>query len=136
MPTLAMVPRSCTCMLLMLYCTSGIPAQKVSDTDTRLASCRRQIDNTDQQIVALLNQRARIVAEVGKIKQEAHVPVTATAREKQVLDHVVQMGSAGPLPVEHLRRIYQAVIQEMRDWESEENGDSTDLPAKKSSDQQ
>jgi hypothetical protein len=35
------------------------------------SSYRKQIYETYQQIVALLNQRAPIVAEVGKIKQEA-----------------------------------------------------------------
>jgi chorismate mutase len=39
------------------------------------------------------------------------------AREQQVLDHIVQLGGAGPLPPDRLRRIYQVVIQEMRTWE-------------------
>lgn len=103
----------------MLCSPIGNAGQKISDTNTRLASCRKQIDETDQQIVALLNQRARIVAEVGKIKQESHLPVAAPAREQQILDHVVQMGRLGPLPPDHLRRIYQTVVQEMRIWEEE-----------------
>ena len=82
-----------------------------------LSTVRKHLDEIDQQIVALLNQRARIVAEVGKIKQEAHLPVAAPAREQQVLDHIVQLGGAGPLPPDRLRRIYQTVIQEMRTWE-------------------
>jgi chorismate mutase len=54
---------------------------------------------------------------VGMIKQEAHLPVAAPAREQQVLDHIVQLGGAGPLPADRLRRIYQRVLQEMRTWE-------------------
>ena len=116
-PALITVLRCCACIPLLLCSSIASYGQKVSDAETRLASCRKQIDDTDQQIVALLNQRARIVAEVGKIKQQAHLPVAAQAREQQVLDHIVQLGGAGPLPPDRLRHIYQTVIQEMRTWE-------------------
>jgi chorismate mutase len=86
--------------------------------EAKLAACRKQIDETDQQIVKLLNQRARIVARVGGIKKEAHLPVAAPDRERKVLDHIAAEGSAGPLPQETLRRIYATVIQEMRTWEA------------------
>ena len=111
------VLRCCACMPLLLCISTASNCQKVSDPETRLGACRKQIDETDQQIVALLNQRARIVAEVGKIKREAHLPVAAPAREQQVLDHIVQLGGAGLLPPDRLRRIYQTLIQEMRTWE-------------------
>jgi chorismate mutase len=129
-PVLTKVLRCCACILVLLCSSTGSPGQKVSDTETRLAACRKQIDDTDQQIVVLLNQRARIVAEVGKIKHEAHLPVAAPAREQQVLDHVVQMGATGPLPADRLRRIYQTVIQEMRTWEEGLSRESDDKPAR------
>lgn len=125
----------CVLIPLVLCSQIGDTGQKVSDTNTRLASCRKQIDETDQQIVALLNQRARIVAEVEKIKQESHLPVAAPAREQLVLDHVVQMGRSGPLPSDHLRRIYQTVVQEMRTWEEELSRAHTGIPAERSPDQ-
>jgi len=34
----------------------------------RLAECRRQIDVVDRKILALLNERTRIVEEIGSIK--------------------------------------------------------------------
>lgn len=132
--TLSTVLR-CVLLPFMLCSPIGNAGQKISDTNTRLASCRKQIDETDQQIVALLNQRARIVAEVGKIKQESHLPVAAPAREQQILDHVVQMGLSGPLPPDHLRRIYQTVVQEMRTWEEELSRARTGIPAERSPDQ-
>ena len=129
-PTLITVLRCCACIPLLLCTSIESPCQKVSDPEARLASCRKQIDDTDQQIVALLNQRARIVAEVGKIKQEAHLPVAAPAREQQVLDHIVQIGGAGPLPPDRLRRIYQTVIQEMRTWEEGSSRETEGQPPK------
>ena len=120
----------CACIPLLLCASIRSNCQKISDPETRLASCRKQIDNTDQQIVALLEQRARIVAEVGKIKQEAHLPVAAPGREQQVLDHIVQLGGAGPLPPDRLRRIYQTVLQEMRTWEEDLSQESEHKSAK------
>jgi chorismate mutase len=116
-PALITVLRRCACIPLLLCSSIGTYCQKITDPKTRLAACRKQIDETDQQIVALLNERARIVAEVGKIKREAHLPVAAPAREQQVLDHIVQLGGAGPFPPDRLRHVYQTVIQEMRTWE-------------------
>jgi chorismate mutase len=132
--TLSTVLR-CALIPLMFCSPIGDAGQKVSDTNTRLASCRKQIDETDQQIVALLNQRARIVAEIGRIKEESHLPVAAPAREQQVLDHVVKMRSSGPLPPDHLRRIYQTIVQEMRIWEEELSRERTDKSASRPSDQ-
>ena len=95
-PSIMVTPLSITvlrcfaCISLLLFSSIESQCQKVSDPATRLASCRRQIDATDQQIVVLLERRARIVAEVGKIKKEAHLPVAAPAREEQVLDPIAQ----------------------------------------------
>jgi hypothetical protein len=61
----------------------------VDNDDSALITVRKYLDEIDQQIVALLNQSARIVAEVGKIKQEVHLPVADPAREQQILDHIV-----------------------------------------------
>jgi len=96
----------------------GSSAAAPQSVEARLAECRKQIDDTDQQIVKLLNRRARIVARVGAIKKDAHLPIAAPDRERKVLDHIAQVGSAGPLPPEALRRIYANIIQEMRGWEA------------------
>ena len=89
-----------------------------TSVDARLAQYRTQIDGVDRQIVELLNQRASIVKQVGAVKKEAGVPVAAPAREQQVLDRVVQAGKNGPLPPAALRRIYAAILLEMRNWEA------------------
>jgi chorismate mutase len=55
-------------------------------TEERLAACREQIDTLDQRIVELIQERARVVAEIGDIKREAHLPVTVPGREQQVME--------------------------------------------------
>jgi chorismate mutase len=89
-----------------------------ASTEERLAACRQQIDTFDQRIVELVQERARVVAEVGKIKREAHLPVTVPGREQQVIAKAQELAKGGPLPAEAVGRIYQKLIEEMRNWEA------------------
>jgi len=68
-----------------------------SQGDKSLEQLRAQIDALDEQIVKLLNDRARIVVEVGKIKQSTNAPIYAPDREKAVLEKVRELNK-GPLP--------------------------------------
>ena len=87
-------------------------------TQERLATYRQEIDSLDQRIVELIQQRARVVEEVGNVKREAHLPVTVPAREQQVIERVLELAAEGPLPAEAVGRIYQKLVEEMRDWEA------------------
>ncbi|MGC8551617.1 MAG: prephenate dehydratase [Phycisphaerae bacterium] len=77
-----------------------------------LAELRSKIDELDHQIVALLNARARIVVEIGRIKHQSNAPVYAPDREKIVLDRVAQANKAvgGPLPDSCLQAIYRELM--------------------------
>jgi len=61
-----------------------------------LSTLRSLIDGVDAKIVALLNERARLVIEVGKRKIADGSPVYAPHREQAVLTKVLQLNS-GPL---------------------------------------
>jgi chorismate mutase len=87
-------------------------------TQEKLAAYRSQIDSVDQRIVQLLQQRARIVEEVRTTKQDAHLPVTVPSREQEVILKAQEFAKDGPLPAEAVGRIYEKIIEEMRDWES------------------
>jgi len=87
-------------------------------TQEQLAVYRHQIDSLDQRIVELIQQRARAVEEVGNIKREAHLPVTVPNREQQVIEKAQELAKGGPLPAEAVGRIYQKLVEEMRNWEA------------------
>ena len=97
--------------------TSTPPAPK-GTADERLAAYRKEIDGVDQQIAALLNERAATVQRIGNLKKEAGLPIAAPAREQQVIARVVEAGKSGPLPPATLKRIYEAILLEMRKWEA------------------
>jgi chorismate mutase len=88
-------------------------------TQEQLAAYRQQIDSLDQRIIELFQQRARVVEEVGNVKREAHLPVTVPSREQQVIEKAQELAKGGPLPAEAVGRIYQKLVEEMRNWEAE-----------------
>lgn len=79
----------------------------------RLAECRSQIDDVDLKLLALLNERTRIVEEIGRIKQKLSLPIYEPKREDQVF-HNVTSHNRGPLTAEALKRIFERIIDEMR----------------------
>jgi chorismate mutase / prephenate dehydratase len=101
-------------LAVMTLCALNVKA----GTEERLAACRQQIDTLDQRIVELIQERARVVAQVGDIKREAHLPVTVPGREQQVIEKAQGLSKGGPLPAEAVGRIYQKLIEEMRNWEA------------------
>jgi chorismate mutase len=87
-------------------------------TKEQLAAYRDQIDSLDQHIVELIQERARVVEKVGDTKREAHLPVTVPSREQQVIEKAQELAKGGPLPPEAVGRIYQKLVEEMRNWEA------------------
>lgn len=85
---------------------------------------RRRIDDLDEQLVRLLNERASCALAIGTIKQELHIEIYQPGRESDVLRHVqactVAMG--GPLSPSALARLFERIIDEARRLERESAG--------------
>jgi chorismate mutase len=95
-------------LAVMTLCTLDPSA----GTKEQLEKCRQQIDSLDQRIVDLIQQRARVVEEVGKIKRKAHLPVTVPSREQQVIEKAQDLAKGGPLPADAVGRIYEKLVEE------------------------
>jgi chorismate mutase / prephenate dehydratase len=74
-----------------------------------LDSLRTQIDALDGQIVDLLNRRASLVVEIGKLKQQANLPIYAPERERAVLEKVRGLNK-GPLPNRCLEAVWRELM--------------------------
>lgn len=74
-----------------------------------LDELRVQIDAVDAQIVRLLNERAKIVVQVGQVKQTSGAPIYAPDREKMVLDRIRKL-NPGPLPARCLEAVYRELM--------------------------
>jgi chorismate mutase/prephenate dehydratase len=70
---------------------------------------RQAIDQLDEQIVRLLNERTRHVLEIGQIKIKAGEEIYAPHRERAVLQRVVRKNK-GPITNDGLRAIYREIM--------------------------
>ena len=74
---------------------------------------RKRIDEIDQKLLELLNERTRCVIEVGKIKKAQNVRVYDPERERDILRRMKEQNE-GPLDQEGLQRLFERVIDECR----------------------
>jgi len=74
-----------------------------------LEELRQRIDELDHQLVQLLNERARVVVEIGKLKNKTDKPVYAPDREKEVFARIAE-ANKGPLPDRCLVAIWRELM--------------------------
>ncbi len=79
----------------------------------KLEEYRVLIDDVDRRIVALLNERTRVVEDIGRVKRQAKLPIYEPRREDQVMANITN-SNAGPLTEEAVRRVFERIIDEMR----------------------
>ena len=79
-----------------------------------LDELREDIDRVDEVLVRMLNERARIAVEIGRVKKEQGIEIYQPEREKQVLTHVRGIASEGPLGPDAIARLFERIIDEAR----------------------
>jgi chorismate mutase/prephenate dehydratase len=84
-------------------------AQTEPPGEEKLDQLRKQIDALDEQLVELLNARARVVVEVGRLKQQNNAPIYAPDREKAVLEQIRRLNK-GPLPDRCLEAVWRELM--------------------------
>ena len=77
---------------------------------------RKRIDEIDQQLLKLLNERSRCAVEVGHIKKKMKLPAWQPEREMEILRNVVK-SNLGPLDDGAIRRLFERIIDEARSLE-------------------
>ncbi len=80
-----------------------------NEPNDALQPLREQIDAFDDQILALLNQRAALAVRIGKIKANDHSPTYAPDREQRVLQRLCQ-ANPGPLHNAAVEAIYREIM--------------------------
>ncbi len=83
----------------------------MTESKDDLARCREEIERIDADIIGLLAMRVDAVHRAWNVKRAAGMPVRDADREAAVLDRcAVAAGTAG-LPSDHVRNLFQSIIQ-------------------------
>jgi|SRR5579872_6777132 len=78
-----------------------------------LVEWRVRINELDRRLLDLLNERTRVVEEIGRVKRECGMPIYEPKREEEVLRNIAEH-NAGPMAQEAAKRIFERIIDEMR----------------------
>ena len=84
-----------------------------SGGQTTIEDWRNTIDKLDEQIVQLINDRARAASAIGDLKHKSNLPVYEPKREQHVFEHVHAV-NRGPLANAEIQHIYERIIDVMR----------------------
>ncbi|MCM8761478.1 MAG: chorismate mutase, partial [Candidatus Omnitrophica bacterium] len=74
-----------------------------------LKKLRKKVDEIDSQILKLLNKRAGIILDIGKIKKRSKDSAYVPEREKDVYEKAVSRNK-GPLPNDSVRAIFREIM--------------------------
>lgn len=77
---------------------------------------RTRIDEIDQELVKLLNERSQCAVEIGHLKKKAKMAAWQPEREAEILRNVVR-ANPGPLDDAAIRRLFERIIDEARSLE-------------------
>ena len=81
-------------------------------TTENISVLRKQIDEIDEQLLAILAKRNRISREIGMYKKENNMPVLQTGRYNEILEKRASMGEAMNLDKEFVFAIMKAIHEE------------------------
>ncbi len=75
----------------------------------KIGELRKKIDEIDDRLVDLLNERARIVIDVGNIKKTEKLDLHSPSREREILDRLAARNK-GPFPPDTLKAVYREIL--------------------------
>lgn len=81
----------------------------MSDPNQEMNAVREKLDELDERLVLLINDRARLVQQIGKVKAAAGLQVYVPDRERKVLDRVKKL-NRGPLDNRAIQLIYRELM--------------------------
>jgi chorismate mutase len=84
-----------------------------------IADWRKKIDEVDRRLVELLSERARAAVEIGRLKRDTNLPIYEPDRERIVFENVQEI-NRGPLPGREMVRIFERIMDVMRNIQKEE----------------
>ncbi len=91
-----------------------------SDFSKKLEEHRKQINDIDHKLVDLLNERAKIVMEVKKLKQKEDVPLYDARREEELVENIARYNK-GPLYRDNIIQIFESILRNVQVLEKDEN---------------
>jgi len=82
-----------------------------------IAGWRNKIDEIDNKLLKLLNERASYAIEIGKIKKKEGIKIYDPAREDEIFKNLCN-SNEGPFKNESITNIFRKIIEETKNVEN------------------
>jgi chorismate mutase len=83
-----------------------------SATINKLSALRKQIDELDHRLIAILAQRMDVAKEIGQVKKESNVAVLQVGRWDELVKERKEMAASKGLSEDFIQRFLEAIHQE------------------------
>ena len=84
----------------------------------QIKSLRQKIDSLDRHILTLLNERAKLALEVGRVKSGSQIDLYNPQREAEILNRL-ESQNHGPFPLRAISPVFREIISACRSLEGE-----------------
>ncbi len=74
-----------------------------------ISDWRKKIDEVDAAVLKLVNLRADMAIEIGKLKSQEGIGLRVPAREREIVERM-QASNSGPLDAESIAKIYETIV--------------------------
>ncbi len=81
----------------------------MQNTEITIPELRTRIDSIDDALLDLLNERSKVVLEVGRLKSGKNLDFHVPGRERQIYERLLQ-GNPGPFPNDALKSVFREII--------------------------
>lgn len=86
------------------------------EMEQAIRKAREEIDRVDTQMLKLLNRRARLAGEIGKLKKQRSQVYFIPAREDEIIERL-KKANKGPFPKDSIQPVYREIISACRSVE-------------------
>ena len=84
-----------------------------SDPMADIGVLRQAIDEIDEKILNLINQRLSLAKQIGDFKKQGGIQIKDSRREEEILNRLLAKNN-GPMGADALRHIFEAIMAEGR----------------------
>ncbi len=79
----------------------------------KLKNFRKEINRIDIEIVDLLNERAKIVLEIKRLKKSNNIPLYDAKREEELINNLAEYNK-GPLYNDNIIQIFESILRNVQ----------------------
>ena len=97
---------------ILSYILSVLVVREMKQTTENLVQLRQQIDEIDNELLAVLAKRMRISKEIGQYKKEHNMPVLQTVRYDEILKDRIDQAENMGIGTSFMKKVLEAIHEE------------------------